>query len=174
MPQRGAPPCLNWLALRGGGSPNRFRVLPSLEGGVLRGGGGTKGGRAKGGGAKGGGGTTRGGGATGGEAGGDGSVGESEGMSGDSDVEMGGSGGGGMAEANGSGAHGGRAKGGGEGGGEGSVPEDAVMVGSGASPWSSSVLDLDSIRPGGNPGANLKSISHRCHPILVVFVWELT
>jgi len=25
--------------------------------------------------------------------------------------------------------------------------------------------------PGGNPGANLKSISHRCHPILVV---ELT
>jgi len=28
--------------------------------------------------------------------------------------------------------------------------------------------------PGGNPEANLKSISHRCHPILVVFVWELT
>jgi len=27
---------------------------------------------------------------------------------------------------------------------------------------------------GGNPGANLKSISHRCHPILVAFVWELT
>jgi hypothetical protein len=27
--------------------------------------------------------------------------------------------------------------------------------------------------PGGNPGANLKSISHRCHPILVVFVWKL-
>ena len=25
-----------------------------------------------------------------------------------------------------------------------------------------------------NPGANLKSISHRCHPILVAFVWELT
>ena len=24
--------------------------------------------------------------------------------------------------------------------------------------------------PGGNPGANLKSISHRCHPILVAFV----
>ena len=23
-------------------------------------------------------------------------------------------------------------------------------------------------------GANLKSISHRCHPILVAFVWELT
>jgi len=22
--------------------------------------------------------------------------------------------------------------------------------------------------------ANLKSISHRCHPILVAFVWELT
>ena len=28
--------------------------------------------------------------------------------------------------------------------------------------------------PGGNPGANLKSISHRCHPILVAFVWQLT
>ena len=28
--------------------------------------------------------------------------------------------------------------------------------------------------PGGNPGANLKSISYRCHPILVAFVWELT
>ena len=28
--------------------------------------------------------------------------------------------------------------------------------------------------PGGNPAANLKSISHRCHPILVAFVWELT
>ena len=27
--------------------------------------------------------------------------------------------------------------------------------------------------PGGNPGANLKSISH-CYPILVAFVWELT
>ena len=31
-----------------------------------------------------------------------------------------------------------------------------------------------SYRPGGNPGANLKSISPRCHPILVAFVWELT
>jgi len=29
-------------------------------------------------------------------------------------------------------------------------------------------------RPGGNPGENLRSISHRCHPILVAFVWELT
>jgi len=28
--------------------------------------------------------------------------------------------------------------------------------------------------PGGNPWANLKSISHRCHPILLAFVWELT
>jgi len=28
--------------------------------------------------------------------------------------------------------------------------------------------------PGGNPRANLKSIPHRCHPILVAFVWELT
>jgi len=33
---------------------------------------------------------------------------------------------------------------------------------------------LAAIHPGGNPGANLKSISHRCHPILVAFVWELT
>ena len=30
------------------------------------------------------------------------------------------------------------------------------------------------IHPEGNPEANLKSISHRCHPILVAFVWELT
>jgi len=29
-------------------------------------------------------------------------------------------------------------------------------------------------RPGGNTEANLKSISHRCHPVLVAFVWELT
>ena len=28
--------------------------------------------------------------------------------------------------------------------------------------------------PGGNPGANLKSIYHRCHPMLVAFVWDLT
>ena len=28
--------------------------------------------------------------------------------------------------------------------------------------------------PGGNPGANIKSISHKCHPIMVAFVWELT
>ena len=31
-----------------------------------------------------------------------------------------------------------------------------------------------SSHPGGNPVANLKSISHRCHPILVACVWELT
>ena len=30
------------------------------------------------------------------------------------------------------------------------------------------------VHPGSNPGANLKSISHRCHPILVAFVWEST
>ena len=29
-------------------------------------------------------------------------------------------------------------------------------------------------RPGGSPGANFRSISDRCHPILVAFVWELT
>jgi len=34
-------------------------------------------------------------------------------------------------------------------------------------------LDLHP-HPGGNPWANLKSISHTYHPILVAFVWELT
>jgi len=29
-------------------------------------------------------------------------------------------------------------------------------------------------RPGGNPGANLKSISHRCYLPEVAFVWDLT
>ena len=29
-------------------------------------------------------------------------------------------------------------------------------------------------RPGGNPGAHLKSISHRCHLREVEFEWELT
>ena len=33
---------------------------------------------------------------------------------------------------------------------------------------------LDGYRPGGDPGAHIKSVSHRCHPILVVFEWELT
>ena len=28
-------------------------------------------------------------------------------------------------------------------------------------------------QPGGDPGANLKTISHMCHLILVAFVWEL-
>ena len=28
--------------------------------------------------------------------------------------------------------------------------------------------------PGGNQGANLKSISHICYPILVASVWDLT
>ena len=32
---------------------------------------------------------------------------------------------------------------------------------------------LSPSRPGGNSGANLKSISHRCHPILEAFVLEL-
>ena len=35
-------------------------------------------------------------------------------------------------------------------------------------------LPIDPPHPGGNLVANLKSISHRCHPILVAFVWELT
>ena len=33
---------------------------------------------------------------------------------------------------------------------------------------------LDSLHPGGNPGANLNSISNRCHPILVACVRDLT
>ena len=28
--------------------------------------------------------------------------------------------------------------------------------------------------PEGNLGPNLKSIAHRCHPILVAFLWKLT
>ena len=28
--------------------------------------------------------------------------------------------------------------------------------------------------PGGNLGLNLESISHRCHPILVAFAWQVT
>jgi len=36
------------------------------------------------------------------------------------------------------------------------------------------LLDIPVCHPGGNPVANIKSISHRCHPILVAFVWELT
>ena len=36
------------------------------------------------------------------------------------------------------------------------------------------LVAVQAFHPGGNPGANLKSISHRCHPILVEFVWELT
>jgi len=35
-------------------------------------------------------------------------------------------------------------------------------------------ISLGLNHPGGNPGANLKSISHRCHPILGAFVWGLT
>ena len=34
--------------------------------------------------------------------------------------------------------------------------------------------DSAGIHPGGNPGANLKSISHRCCLFEVAFVWELT
>ena len=38
-------------------------------------------------------------------------------------------------------------------------------------PATEKVLDN---HPGGNRGENLKSIAHRCLPILVAFVWELT
>ena len=51
--------------------------------------------------------------------------------------------------------------------------------------WRRSTLDLcrggqrslakgTCIHPGGNPGANLESISPRCHPILMACTWELT
>jgi len=33
---------------------------------------------------------------------------------------------------------------------------------------------LETHHPGGNPGANLMSISHRCYLFQVAFVWELT
>ena len=33
---------------------------------------------------------------------------------------------------------------------------------------------LQQAHPGGNTGGNIKSISHRCNPVLVAFVWELT
>ena len=37
-----------------------------------------------------------------------------------------------------------------------------------------SSLTFDPSHPGGNPVANLRSISLRCYPILVAFAWELT
>ena len=36
------------------------------------------------------------------------------------------------------------------------------------------VLLSSNSRPGGNPGVNLKSISHRCYLREVAFEWELT
>jgi len=33
---------------------------------------------------------------------------------------------------------------------------------------------VEGSHPGGNPGANLKSITHRCHLQEVAFQWELT
>ena len=38
----------------------------------------------------------------------------------------------------------------------------------------SSVSRLATPHPGGNPWANLKSISHRCYLFEIAFVWELT
>ena len=35
-------------------------------------------------------------------------------------------------------------------------------------------LSTPPLHPGGNPGTNLKSISHRCARISGAFVWELT
>jgi len=55
--------------------------------------------------------------------------------------------------------------------------QGTALAGHKAAPASASAASLTNvvtIHPGGNPGANLKSISHRCHPILVAFVWELT
>jgi len=37
-----------------------------------------------------------------------------------------------------------------------------------------SAEELEGSHPGGNPGANLMSISHRCHLEEVAIVWELT
>jgi len=55
------------------------------------------------------------------------------------------------------------------------MPSEAGGAGErgGARPRSS-LGPIGHLHPGGNSGANLKSISHRCHPILVVFVWEFT
>jgi len=55
-------------------------------------------------------------------------------------------------------------------------PEDLPSVGRErigpyhAALWGSCML----LHPGGNPGANLKSISNRCYLFEVAFVWELT
>ena len=49
------------------------------------------------------------------------------------------------------------------------MEQHALAIRAGANP---PCRDPD--HPGGNPGANLESISHRCHPILVACVWELT
>jgi hypothetical protein len=38
--------------------------------------------------------------------------------------------------------------------------------------WKGDTREL--IHPGGNPGANVKSISHRCYLREVAFEWELT
>ena len=46
--------------------------------------------------------------------------------------------------------------------------------GGGGMKWCEACTSKEGKHPRGNPGANLKSISHRCHPILVAFVWELT
>ena len=52
-----------------------------------------------------------------------------------------------------------------------SRPAESVSV----SAHGGSFQDLkDLTHPGGNPGANLKSISHRCYLREVVFEWELT
>ena len=60
-------------------------------------------------------------------------------------------------------------------------PERAAARGNVAAALGKLAADVDSrspfstlIHPGGNPGANLKSISHRCNLFEVVFVWEWT
>ena len=52
---------------------------------------------------------------------------------------------------------------------------DARLVQTNPLPLQTTLFPLQKTphQPGGNPGANLKSISHRCHPILVAFAWEL-
>ena len=42
------------------------------------------------------------------------------------------------------------------------------------SDFTSSTKILSRVHPGGNPGVNFKSISHRCYLRHVAFVWKLT
>jgi len=56
----------------------------------------------------------------------------------------------------------------------GSVASEKASGGEGQLSQGGTLSRQVRIHPGGNPGANLKSISHRCHPMMVACVWELT